>query len=231
VVEGNLHEGSLDLVNAYRRMRPLTQVQLKFTVTGPHMLSKTLLDRHYKDLPALAHALAEVLASQIKEIDADVVQIDEANLPGAPEEWEWAVSAINVMLDAIPKTPAVHLCFGNYGGQSIQKGSWANLLSYLNALHADHVVLEFAHRGYGELEYFKGLRPEMGIGLGVVDIKSTVIESPELIAKRLEQSVNILGENRIRYIHPDCGFWMLNRSIANAKIRSLTLGRDLFEGR
>ena len=160
-----------------------------------------------------------------------MVQVDEANLPGSPEEWEWAASAINLMLDAVPNTPAVHLCFGNYGGQSVQKGTWNKLISYINALHADHVVLEFAHRGYNELEYFKDLRPEVGIGLGVVDIKSTVIETPELIAKRLEYAVKVLGENRIRYIHPDCGFWMLKRSIANAKIRALTLGRNLFEGR
>ena len=229
VVEGALHEGMLDLVNAYRRIRPLTKAAMKFTVTGPHMLSKTLLDYHYKDLPSLAHALAGILAKQIAEIDADVLQIDEANLPGSPEEWEWAVSAMNVMLDAVPNTPAVHLCFGNYGGQTVQKGTWDKLISYINALHADHVVLEFAHRGYQELEYFKDV--EKGIGLGVVDIKSTVVETPELIAKRLEHATKVLGENRIRYIHPDCGFWMLKRSIANAKIRALTLGRNLFEGR
>jgi 5-methyltetrahydropteroyltriglutamate--homocysteine methyltransferase len=231
VVEGALHEGSLDLVNAFRRIRPLTKSHLKFTVTGPHMLSKTLLDHHYKDPPSLAHALAAILANQISEIDAEVVQIDEANLPGSPEEWEWAASAINLMLDAVPKTPAVHLCFGNYGGQSVQKGTWDKLISYMNALHADHVVLEFAHRGYSELEHFKQLRSDLGIGLGVVDIKSTEIETPELIAKRLENAVNVLGENRIRYIHPDCGFWMLKRSIANGKINALTLGRNLFEGR
>ena len=134
------------------------------------------------------------------------------------------------MLDAVPNTPAVHLCFGNYGGQTVQKGTWDKLIAYMNALHADHVVLEFAHRGYGELEFFKELRSEIGIGLGVVDIKSTVIESPELIAERIENAANVLGENRIKYIHPDCGFWMLKRSIANAKIRALTLGRNLFEG-
>lgn len=231
VVEGEIHEGTLDLVHAYRRLSTLTKVPLKFTITGPHMLSKTLLDAYYKDLPSLAHALAGVLAEQIKAIDASVVQLDEANLPGSPEEWEWAASAINVMLDAVPNTPAVHLCFGNYGGQSIQQGTWEKLIYYLNALRADHVVLEFAHRGYRELKYFKELCPEVGLGLGVVDIKSTVIESPELIAKRLEHAVKVLGENRVRYIHPDCGFWMLKRSIANGKIRALTLGRNLFEGR
>ena len=231
VVEGAIHEGRLDLVNAYRRIRSLTKAPLKFTVTGPHMLGKTLLDDHYRDLPSLTHALAMVLAKQISEIDADVVQIDEANLPGSPEEWEWAASAINLMLDAVPNTPAVHLCFGNYGGQTVQKGTWEKMISYMNALHADHVVLEFAHRGYSELEYFKDLRPEVGIGLGVVDIKSTVIETPEIIARRLEHAASVVGEDRIRYIHPDCGFWMLKRSVANAKIRALTAGRNLFEGR
>src|SRR5258706_5020341 len=231
IVEGSLHEGMLDLVNAYRRIRPLTKAAMKFTITGPHMIRKTLLAYHYKDLPSLALALAGILAKQISQIDADVVQIDEANLPGSPDEWEWAARAINVMLDAVPNAPAVHLCFGNYGGQTVQKGTWDKLISYINALHADHVVLEFAHRGYSELEYFKDLRPEVGIGLGVVDVKSTIIEAPELIAKRLEHAAQVLGENRIRYIHPDCGFWMLKRSIANAKIRSLTLGRNLFEGR
>jgi 5-methyltetrahydropteroyltriglutamate--homocysteine methyltransferase len=231
VVEGALNEGRLDLVNAFRRIRPLTKAPLKFTITGPHMLSKTLLDYHYKDLPSLAAALASVLAKQIAEIDAEVVQIDEANLPGSPDEWEWAAMAINIMLDAVPKTPAVHLCFGNYGGQSVQKGTWEKLIAYMNALHSDHVVLEFAHRGYNELEYFKDLRTEVGIGLGVVDIKSTEVETPELIAKRLEHAAKVLGLDRIRYIHPDCGFWMLKRSIANAKIRALTLGRNLFEGR
>ena len=231
VVEGALHEGELDLVHAWRRIRPLTKVPMKFTITGPHMLSKTLLDNHYKDLPSLAQAVATVLAKQISEIDAEVVQIDEANLPGSPDEWEWAAKAINVMLDAVPNTPAVHLCFGNYGGQTVQKGTWEKLISYMNALHTDHVVLEFAHRGYNELGYFKELRKEIGIGLGVVDIKSTVIETPELIASRLEHAAKVLGGDRVRYIHPDCGFWMLKRSIANAKIRSLTAGRDLFEGR
>ena len=40
----------------------------------------------------------------------------------------------------------------------------------------------------------------------------------------------MLGEGRVRYVHPDCGFWMLPRSVADAKIAVLVRGRDLFEG-
>ena len=231
VVEGPLGPGTLNLVADYERVRSLTRAPLKFTITGPHMLSKTLLDYHYADVAALAHALARVVAEQVREIDADVVQFDEANLPGSPEEAEWAASALNVLLDAVPNAPAVHLCFGNYGGQSVQKGTWAALIEYLNALHADHVVLEFARRGYDELKYFDDLRPEVGLGIGVIDIKSTVIESPDTVAERIEKAAGFVGSQRIKYVHPDCGFWMLKRSIADGKMRALVAGRNLFEGR
>lgn len=231
VVDGPIGEGTFNLVADYQRVRRLTRAPLKFTATGPHMLCKTLLDNHYGDLPKLAHALAEVMAAQIREIDADVFQLDEANLPGSPEEGKWASSAINVMLDAVSGTPAVHLCFGNYGGQSIQKGTWAALIDYMNALHTDHLVLEFAFRGYQELERFKDLRPETGLGIGVIDIKSTVVESPDLVARRIEEAASYVGVDRIRYVHPDCGFWMLKRSIADRKMRALVAGRDLFEGK
>jgi 5-methyltetrahydropteroyltriglutamate--homocysteine methyltransferase len=160
-----------------------------------------------------------------------VVQVDEANLPGHPDEWRWAASAINRVLDAVQTTPAVHLCFGNYGGQVVQKGTWAQLLEYLNALHADHVILECAHRPTEELEVFKELRSEIGLGLGVIDIKRTEVERPDAIARAIEHAAATLGPSRIRYVHPDCGFWMLKRPIADAKIAAMVEGRDLYEGR
>ena len=57
-----------------------------------------------------------------------------------------------------------HLCFGNYGGQSIQKGTWGQLMDYLNALHVDHIVMETAHRPPEELSVFRDLRPRSGSG-------------------------------------------------------------------
>jgi len=231
VVDRPLGSGTLDLPSACARAKALATKPLKFTVTGPHMLAKTLLNKHYKDTPELAHAIADVLAQQVSHVDAEVVQIDEANLPGHPDEWKWAASAINRVLDAVKGKPAVHLCFGNYGGQSIQKGSWAKLMDYLNALHADHVVMECAHRPAEELAVFRDLRPEIGLGLGVVDVKRTEVESAEAIARAIERAETTLGPGRVKYIHPDCGLWMLKRNMADGKIRALVAGRDLFEGR
>jgi len=231
VVEGPISSGYLDLPQACARAKRLATRPLKFTLTGPHMLAKTLVDNHYKSTPDLAMAISDALAEQVRHLDADVVQIDEANVPGNPDEWSWAASAINRVLDAVQTVPAVHLCFGNYGGQSVQRGAWAQLLSYLNALHADHVILETAHRPADELAVLRDLRPEIGIGLGVVDVKSTVIESADAIARGLERAEKVLGPGRIKYIHPDCGFWMLKRTIADGKIRALVAGRDLYESR
>ncbi|HTL25250.1 MAG TPA: cobalamin-independent methionine synthase II family protein [Burkholderiales bacterium] len=233
VVEGPVGAGTLNLPVACARAKTLASRPLKFTLTGPHMLAKTLHDRHYRSPEKLAHAIAAVLAEQVKRLTAEVVQLDEANLPGHPGEWKWAAASINEVLKAVPKTAksAVHLCFGNYGGQSIQKGGWAKLIDYLNALRVDHIVMENAHRPPEELAVFKDLRKEIGFGLGVVDIKRTEVESAEAIARSIERAEKMLGRGRVRYVHPDCGFWMLKRSIADGKIRALVKGRDLYEGR
>src|SRR6185295_16181193 len=228
VVEGPIGPGTLDLPQACARARKLTRRPFKFTLTGPHMLAKMLYDVHYKSLPALTMAIADALAAQVRHCDAEVIQVDEANLPGSPEEWEWAAEAMNRVLDAVKTVPAVHLCFGNYGGQSIQQGTWGKLIDYLNALHVDHIVMETAHRPPEELAVFLNLRP--GIGLGLVDIKSTEIETADEIARAIERAGKTLGIERIKYIHPDCGFWMLKRNIADGKIRALVNGCNLFQG-
>jgi len=231
VVDGPIGAGTLDLPHACAKAKRLASRPFKFTLTGPHMLAKTLMDRHYGNLPDLALAIAGVLAEQVAHLDADVVQLDEANLPGSPDEWQWAAKALNRVLDAVKTVPALHLCFGNYGGQSIQKGTWGKLIDYLNALHVDHIVMETAHRPPQELAVFRDLRPDIGFGLGVVDIKSTEVESADRIARAIERADEVLGAGRVKYIHPDCGFWMLKRPIADGKIRALVAGRDRYEGR
>jgi len=167
----------------------------------------------------------------VERIDADVVQLDEANISGHPEDIPWALPALNHVLGGVAGTRAVHVCFGNYGGQTVQQGLWKDLMPFINGLQVDHVVLEFARRGYRELEIFKDLSPTIGLGLGVIDIKDNEVETPGLIAERIELAVQALGEGRVRYVHPDCGFWMLQRNVADRKMRALVAGRNLFEGK
>ena len=230
IVVGPIRGGRLNLERDYGLFRDLTDRPKKFTVTSPYMLAKTVGDEHYRDLERLVMALADVLHDQVRAIDAAVVQVDEANVTGHPHDARIAASGINRVLEGVQHEKAVHLCFGNYGGQTIQKGTYEALIEFLNLLRCDHVVLEVARRPVEELEYLKDVRREIGLGIGVIDIKDNEIESAEIVARRIELAVKLLGPGRVRYVHPDCGFWMLPRSAADAKMRSLVRGRDLFEG-
>lgn len=232
VVEAELSAGSLDLLADCARAAAVASGPFKFTLTSPYMLARTLLDRHYGDFAALLMAVAHVLADQVRGLPCACVQIDEANIPGNPADGPLATRAINAVLDSIDASTqkAVHFCFGNYGGQTIQQGEWRTLLNFLNELRADHLVLELAHRPASDLSALQHINPRLGLGLGVIDIKVNHIETAEEIARRIEAAVAAVGPDRIRFIHPDCGFWMLKRSIADRKIAALAQGRDLYLG-
>src|SRR5690606_17184305 len=101
----------------------------------------------------------------------------------------------------------------------------------LNSLECDHLILEFARRKFQELDLLNELKPSIALGVGIIDIKDNVVESPEEVARRIEHAVNVLGEERVRWVHPDCGFWMLPRTVADQKMQHLVKGRDLYLGR
>tara|TARA_Y100001933_G_scaffold252306_1_gene291062 strand:+ start:248 stop:1252 length:1005 start_codon:yes stop_codon:yes gene_type:complete len=231
VVESAVTEGTLNLPRDWQFFKGLSPATTMFTFTAPYMLSRTLIDRHYGDIRQLTMDIAEVLRKQVESIDAPVIQMDEAHLTGHAEDAEWAHEPFNHALSGIRGEKSLHLCFGNYGGQSIQKGYWKDLMPFLNKLDVDHLVLEFARRGYDELDAFKELKPETKLGVGVVDIKDNEVESTDVIAKRIENAVNVLGMERIKWVHPDCGFWMLPRSVADRKMAALVAGRDAYLGR
>jgi 5-methyltetrahydropteroyltriglutamate--homocysteine methyltransferase len=231
VVEGPLGEGSLNLMADCELAASVAGGPSKFTVTSPYMLARTLLDRHYGGFEELLMAIAGVLAQQVAGLPCACLQVDEANIPGNPSDGPMAAEAINRVLDAFTGMRAVHLCFGNYGGQTIQKGEWRALVAFLNRLHVDHLVMEMARRTTPDLEALKDVDSRIRLGIGVVDVKVNHVETPEEIASALERVEGVLGRGRVAWIHPDCGFWMLKRSVADRKIEALAKGRDLYLGR
>ena len=232
VVSAAITEGALNLPEDCARAALAARGRFKFTLTSPYMLARTLLDLHYRDLRALTLEIAGALAAQVAHLDCACVQIDEANVPGCPADAPLAAEAINRVLQGVrPGTgTAVHLCFGNYGGQTIQKGTWAALLEFFNAIQADHFVLELSHRPAQDLEALKEAAPRVSFGLGVVDVKINQIETPDEVARRIDHAARILGAERLHCIHPDCGFWMLKRSVADRKMESLARGLRIYAG-
>lgn len=230
VVEADLAEGSLNLKADCALAASVAQGPFKFTVTSPYMLARSVLDNHYHNFETLTMAIASVLASQVAGLPCACLQVDEANVTGNPGDGPLAAKAINSLLDRSQGQKAVHLCFGNYGGQVIQRGHWRSLIGFLNSLHADHVVLELAHRPAEDLEALKEIDRRIGAGIGVIDVKVNTVETPEEVARRIEAAERALGPGRVAWVHPDCGFWMLRRSIADRKIEALVKGRDLYLG-
>lgn len=233
VVVDALGEGALNLLSDCQRAASLAQAPLKFTVTSPYMLARTLLDHHYGNFRELVMVLAHVLADQMPGLPAACVQVDEANIPGNVDDAPIAAEAMNIVLDRIGKGTerAVHFCFGNYGGQTIQSGNWKKLVKFLNALHCDHLVLEMAHRPKSDLASLAQIDKRISLGIGVVDIKVNHVETPDEVAARIEAVEKKVGKGRVRFVHPDCGFWMLKRSIADRKMEALVRGRDKYLGR
>ena len=195
------------------------------------MLARTLLDNHYRDFETLLMAIAGVLAQQVAGLPCDCLQVDEANIPGNPADAPLAANAINCVLDAFHGKRAVHLCFGNYGGQTIQKGEWRAL---------DRLP-EPAPRGPPRA---RNGAPSAGRS-GAAERRGPADQDRHRRDRCEDQShrnrrrksparssapKRSLGPGRVGWIHPDCGFWMLKRSIADRKIAALAAGRDLYLG-
>jgi 5-methyltetrahydropteroyltriglutamate--homocysteine methyltransferase len=230
VVQGPLGEGGLNLLADCTLAASVAPGPFKFTVTSPYMLARTLLDEHYRDFERLTLALADLLAEQVRALPCACVQVDEANVTGNPEDADLAAEAINRVLAAVSVERAVHFCFGNYGGQTIQKGEWKKLTGFLSQLHTHHLVLEVAHRPPADLAALREVDPKISLGIGVIDVKVNHIETPDEVAHRLAAAEQALGEGRVGWAHPDCGFWMLKRTVADRKMEALVQGRDLYLG-
>jgi 5-methyltetrahydropteroyltriglutamate--homocysteine methyltransferase len=230
IVREEIGSGTLNLIDDFNAVKALTKSRLKFTVTSPYMLGKVLMNEHYKNREELVFGIADVLADQLEHIPADVIQVDEANLTGHPQDAEFVAQAVNRVFSGTKSEKAVHLCFGNYGGQTVQKGTYSYLIKFFNTLECDHVVLEMARRPENERDILKDIKQDIKLGVGVIDIKDNQVELPETVARRIEDIARRVGAERIKYVHPDCGFWMLPRSVADAKMRALVAGRDLFVG-
>ncbi len=231
VITGPLGEGGLNLYADCALAASVSPGPFKFTVTSPYMLARTLLDEHYRDFEKVTLALADLLAEQVRSLPCACVQVDEANVTGHPQDADLASESINRLLDAVKVETAVHFCLGNYGGQTIQKGKWKELTNFLSKLRTGHLVLEVAHRPPDDLEALRDVNPKIALGIGVIDVKVNHIETADEVARRLEVAEKVLGEGRVGWAHPDCGFWMLKRSVADRKMEALVQGRDKYLGR
>jgi 5-methyltetrahydropteroyltriglutamate--homocysteine methyltransferase len=226
------------VVGAIRRARPvevrdveflrtITDRRIKITVPGPFTMTHQAQNDHYADERSLALAYAEVVNEELRDLKAagaDVVQIDEPYLQARPEPArEYAVAAINRALDGIEGETVLHTCFG-YAHIVHDRPSGYPFLSELNGCVATHLSLEAAQPNL-DAQVLREL-PDKTIVLGVLDLGSSEVETPGLVADRIRRALEVVSPDRL-VVAPDCGMKYLPRERAFRKLQAMVAGACL----
>jgi 5-methyltetrahydropteroyltriglutamate--homocysteine methyltransferase len=199
----------------------------KMTVPGPFTMSQQAQDDHYGDPAALALAYAEAVRGEILDLvaaGAEIVQVDEPYMQARPEAArQFGLAALKHATDGIDGTIAVHICFG-YAAIIHERPSGYSFLPELAATEADAISIETAQSGL-DLGVLDAL-PDKTIILGVLDLSSDEVETPETVAARIRRAFPHAGPERI-VAAPDCGMKYLARDAAFGKLESLAEGAKL----
>ena len=219
----------LGLADDFRFTRQLTAKPVKFSFTGPFSLSRRIRDEAYTEPGDLVRALARRLnaeARELSEAGANLLQIDEPFLAGYPEQVELAVEAVNIVIEGVPATWALHVCYGNRYARPSWEGHYDFLFPAVKATRVDQVVLEFARKGLDDLRLVQQHGWDKWLGLGVIDVKSSEVEPAELVASRIRRALDYVPADRLM-INPDCGLRHLAPEVARRKLRAMVAGAAL----
>ena len=179
---------------------------------------------YYDDELELVLAYAAAVneeARDLKAAGADVVQIDEPYLQARPEKARaYGIQAIDRALDGIPGETALHICFG-YGHIVHEKSTGYSFLEELNDSLVRQISLESAQPSV-DLSVLARL-PDKTILLGVIDLGTHEVETPELVADRIRRGLEHLDPARL-VVAPDCGMKYMPREVAFAKLEAMVAG-------
>jgi 5-methyltetrahydropteroyltriglutamate--homocysteine methyltransferase len=229
VVRGKLPMASLRLSDDFKFLAAYTDRATKFCVTGPHSLVKRIKDEYYKNEQAFATDLARVMNMELKELaraGARYIQIDEPYYSGFPEDLQWGVKVLNTLVEGVDAKIALHVCYGNRYGKPSWAGNYRYLFPAILEANVQAVTLEFARRGGEDLELFKEFPNKLEVGVGVIDVKTHEVETPEIVAERLRKALQFIPAERI-FALPDCGCLHLPQEVAFAKLRAMVQGTKI----
>jgi 5-methyltetrahydropteroyltriglutamate--homocysteine methyltransferase len=208
-------------------LRSITDRRIKITVPGPFTMTQQAQNDHYADDRSLALAYAEAVNEELRDLKAagaDVVQIDEPYLQARPEAArEYAVEAIDRALDGIDGDTVLHTCFG-YAHVVKGKPDGYAFLRELNACRVTHLALEAAQPRLDPAVLREV--PDKTIVLGVLDLGSSEVETPELVAERIRRALEVVPPDRL-VVGPDCGMKYLPRERAFRKLEAMVAGARL----
>lgn len=223
-------------VDELRHLRALTDRQVKWTLPGPMTICDTIANDHYPTRDQMAMAFADLLnaeAKQLADAGADVIQFDEpAFNVFTSEVAQWGIEALNRAVEGVDAVTAVHVCYGygieaNINWKFGQEGDWTQyeeILPAINRSRIDQVSLECINSRV-PLDLLRHVSDKV-VQIGVIDVATQEIETPEDIAATLRDVFDHVDRDRI-IASTNCGMAPLPRSIAVAKLRALGAGAQL----
>ena len=223
----------LGAVAEFERLKRLAPagVDLKVSVPGPFTLSGRLVpNAQYPDRWAVTEALLPIVRQEIAalvEAGAREICVDEPSMScyGHKEDTRRLVDCFNRTVEAGYGRSRIctHLCFGNYKGHAVGWRRYAPLFPAFLEMHCDEMHVEMASREYAELEVIGEIAKRMDAAVGVIDVKSYYIETPENVAEAVRACLRHAPAERLVFA-PDCGLSQTARWAAQRKLASLVEG-------
>ena len=209
-------------------LRAHTSRTVKMTVPGPFTMSQQAQNDYYGHPAELGAAYADAVREEILDLfaaGADIVQVDEPYMQARPEPARaYGLAALKRATDGLPGTSAVHICFG-YAAIIHERPEGYSFLPELAETDCDQVSIETAQSGL-DLAVLDSLSSKTII-LGVLDLSTDEVETPETVAERIRRAFphtkNVIAA-------PDCGMKYLPRASAFGKLEALVEGARLAVG-
>jgi 5-methyltetrahydropteroyltriglutamate--homocysteine methyltransferase len=219
-----------------RLSRAHTRKKLKFTLPGPMTIVDTIADAHYGDRVKLAMAFAALLNEEARGLAADGVDIIQFDEPAFNVYMEaaagWGIEALHRAIEGLSCKTAVHICYGygipaNVQWKATLGAEWRQYEQFFPALAAsriDQVSLECIH-SHVPMHVLKLLQGK-DVLIGVIDVASEEIETPEEVAAVIAAATEYVATHRIVPC-TNCGMAPMRRDTAAAKLEALARGAAL----
>lgn len=212
-------------------LRAHTDRPIKITLPGPFSMSEQSETNYHTDREALAMELADAVNEEVKELfaaGADIVQLDEPWMQRFPQRAkQYGVKILNRALKDIKGTTAIHICFG-YAAVVPSKPSSYSFLTELEGSVVNQVSIEAAQPRL-DLAVLRDL-PSKVMVVGVLDLGDRRIETPGVVAARIEATLKHVPAERLA-IAPDCGMKYLQREVAFGKLKAMVEGARIVRTR
>src|SRR5262249_46685907 len=142
----------------------------------------------YADRAAVTEALVPIVNAELRALadaEVDFIQLDEPSFACHPGNAEAFLNIVEATVRGVDAYISMHMCFGNYRARAVGRRSYRPLFPQIGRAPIRQLALEFASREMAEVELLAELPETMDVAVGLVDVKNTWIEPPELVAERL----------------------------------------------